>query len=64
MKDKSLWFEVIAIVMLLTNGLALVSVNLPGWGLVGIAGLLAVISITLRIVNEKKVPVPVAAKAV
>lgn len=48
MNDTSLYFELISISLLLGLGIALLLSNLPGWGLISIAGVLSLLTIGLR----------------
>lgn len=48
MNDTSLYFEIISISLLLGLGIALLLSNLPGWGLISIAGVLSLLTIGLR----------------
>ena len=48
MNDTSLYFELISISLLLGLGIALLLLNLPGWGLISIAGVLSLLTIGLR----------------
>jgi len=54
MNDKELWFELTAITLLLVIGVTLVMFSLPGWGLINIAGLLALLSFSLRLMNRRQ----------
>ncbi|MCV6588965.1 MAG: hypothetical protein OIF57_08055 [Marinobacterium sp.] len=48
MNTSSLYFELAAITLTLVLGITLLSVNLPGWGLITVAALLAALSFGLR----------------
>lgn len=48
MNRKPLYFELSSILLLLSFGTLLVAHNLPGWGLITVAGLLSVLSFGLR----------------
>ena len=48
MGNKSLYFELFAIAFLLVTGAALLMSDLPGWGLISIAGILSALSFGLR----------------
>ena len=48
MGNKSLYFELFAIAFLLITGAALLMSDLPGWGLITIAGILSALSFGLR----------------
>lgn len=48
MNDSTLLFELFSILLLLGLGTALLAVNLPGWGLISIAALLALTSYGFR----------------
>jgi len=48
MNANSLYFELFSIVFLLGLGSLLLFIDLPGWGLISIAGLLATLSFGLR----------------
>lgn len=48
MNNKPLIFELISILLLLGAGGMLLLSNLPGWGLITIAGLLSILSFGLR----------------
>lgn len=48
MNDTSLCFELISISLLLGLGAALLFSNLPGWGLISIAGVLSLVTFGLR----------------
>lgn len=60
MDNKSLYFELFAIVLLLITGTMLLLSGLPGWGLITIAGILSALSLGLRkavlATNDKKQP--------
>lgn len=55
MNDNSLYFELFSIALLLCLGSLLLSVGLPGWGLIAIAALLTVLSFSLRTLASVKV---------
>ncbi|WP_432474745.1 hypothetical protein [Amphritea sp. HPY] len=60
MQDRSLFFELLSVALLLSAGCALVMLDLPGWGLVVIAAILAILSLMLRTLKpEEPEPVPV-----
>ncbi|GAA4650977.1 hypothetical protein GCM10023116_32600 [Kistimonas scapharcae] len=48
MRDTSIYFELTAVVVLIALGIAVLSLGLPGWGLITIGGLLAMLSFALR----------------
>lgn len=48
MHDQSLYFELFSIVLLLCLGVFLLTVGLPGWGLIIVSALLAALSSGLR----------------
>lgn len=58
MNDSSLVFELLVISLLFTAGIALVMTNLPGWGLITTAGVLSVLSFSLRKTAVRSVEQP------
>ncbi|WP_299177687.1 hypothetical protein [uncultured Neptuniibacter sp.] len=48
MNDNALLFELFSILLLLGLGTTLLLINMPGWGLISIAALLAGVSYLLR----------------
>lgn len=64
MKDRSLFFELLSVALLLSAGCALVMLGLPGWGLVVVAAILATLSLLLRTfkpVEPEPVPIKITA---
>ncbi|WP_210396778.1 hypothetical protein [Motiliproteus sediminis] len=51
--NKTLAFELCCIALLLALGILLLGNGLPGWGLIGVAALLAVGSGGLRLLNAR-----------
>lgn len=49
MNTKALYFELTSIFLILALGLILLSINLPGWGLIAVAAALLVLSCGLRL---------------
>lgn len=53
MYTPALFFELFTITSLLVLGITLLSLALPGWGLIIIAGLLSMLSMSLRFIKPE-----------